>query len=115
RSALETAVIERQRSSVLAVIPPGFAVIVGLGVLYLFAPPFEPGLPIAISSFVTAGLLAVLGAAIRLAPLGWMPALFLAGGLLAQGYALSFLAFTGDPAQSVVLMVTLIAAGGGLQ
>ena len=112
---LEIAIGERQRATAVTVIPSGVGVMTVLGILYLVAPPIRPGLPFAISSFAAALIFLLLSRAVAVAPLRRVPALILVAALLAQAYALSFLYLTSDPAQSVVLMVTLIAASAGLQ
>ncbi|MCW5889806.1 MAG: PAS domain S-box protein [bacterium] len=85
-----------------------------LGLVYVVAPPLVPGWPYAAALLVT-GLALVAGAtAVVRVPAAGVPFLMGACGLLVQAMALVFVGQSGDPAQTVVLVVTLLGAAAWL-
>src|SRR5690606_9942239 len=55
--------------------------------------------------------LGVLAVSIHRVPDGWIELLMLLSIVVAEAGALSFLALTGDPEQSVVVLIVIVAAG----
>ena len=108
-SILSRHVAEASRSTGLVVLP-GVAILYGLlGVLYLVASPFEPGWPIAVTTLAGACGYLVLFASLRSARMRLVHPIILASAIIGVAVALSFVSVTGDPAQTVVLIMTLLA------
>jgi len=101
---------EEARASFATVLPWIGAIYVMLGVLYCLAPPLRPGWLYATTSFSAAAAQMVLAVWIRAAPRRAIHALGLAGALVATAYALSFVYLTGDPAQTVVVVMVMLGA-----
>jgi PAS domain S-box-containing protein len=83
-------------------------------VLWLVLPPLTPVAAFAIASFAAAALELVLWWAVARVPRHLVHATTLAAALGAQAHALTFLAVTGDPAESVVLVIAMLGAAAAL-
>lgn len=102
---------ERVRSSSRAAFPWIAAVYAGIGLLYAVAPPLPGGWIYAVLAFVSSGVFG----------LGWVlvprlngplvHSVVLFAGMVAIGFALGFVGFTGDAGQTTTLLMTLLGAG----
>jgi signal transduction histidine kinase len=101
---------EEARASFATVLPWIGGIYVMLGVLYCLAPPLHPGWLYATTSFAAAIAQMSLAVWIRVAPRRAIHALGLAGALIATTYALSFPYLSGDPAQTVVVVMVMLGA-----
>jgi PAS domain S-box-containing protein len=93
----------------------GSAVIYAVFALaYLIAPPTEPHLPLALV-FVLAGVVfAAIAWHLPRVPQAWLEPLLLGSVIIAEVGAISFVPLTGEPKQSVVLIIVLAATGAVL-
>ncbi|HEY8514166.1 MAG TPA: ATP-binding protein [Candidatus Binatia bacterium] len=82
-----------------------------LALVYVTAPLAEPHLAFAAVFAVVGTFLGVLAFAISYVPARWVELLVLLSIVVAEAGALSFLALTGDPKQSVVVLIVVVAAG----
>jgi PAS domain S-box-containing protein len=98
----------------LEVVPVVGIIATLVGVLYAVAPPLLPGLPYALSAFVVASAFGLLTLAARHAPDRAIPLVALLSALNAQAFALAFLAISGEPRQSVILVTSLLGASSCL-
>jgi PAS domain S-box-containing protein len=94
----------------VAVLPAIAGIYTVLGIIYLVAPPLRPGWPYATSALSVAAAQMLLRWWIRGAPLTSVHAIGFLAALLGVVQALSFVALTGDPAQTVALIVVLLGA-----
>lgn len=101
---------EEARASFGTVLPSIGAIYVMLGVLYCLAPPLQPAWLYVTTSLTAAAAQMLLALWIRAAPARAIHALGLVGSLIATTYALSFVYFTGDPAQTVVVVMVMLGA-----
>ena len=103
--------IEEEARASFATVLPWIGAIYGmLGVLYCLSPPLQPGWLYATTSFSAATAQMLLALWMRVAPRRAIHPLGLAGALIATTYALSFVYFTGDPAQTVVVVMVMLGA-----
>jgi PAS domain S-box-containing protein len=103
-------VAEQVRSSLVTVLPSVGGLYGVLGLLYLVAPPIRPGWPYAASSFLACVAQLGLGWVVGRVPAEGVHAVGLAAALVGVAQALSFVRWTGDPAQTVVLVMVLLGA-----
>ena len=107
-------VAERARALIRAVVPGVAGLYGALGVLYLIAPPLTPGTRYAALSLAVALVEATLGACGRQVPTRLVHLVGFLAALAAEGHALAFFALTGDPAQTVILIIVLLGTSAGL-
>ena len=103
-------VAEQARASLTSVLPPIGIIYLGLATLYLVAPPLDPGWPHAATAGGAGAVQLILAWWARRAPVGMVHAIGLVAALAAVAQALSFVFFTGDPAQTVVLVMVVLGA-----
>jgi PAS domain S-box-containing protein len=87
------------------------AIYAALALWYLLAPPIEPHRLISTIFTVVGAFFAVLAIAIRRIPGRFMEPLLLLSVVVAEAGALMFLPLTGDPKQSIVVLIVIVAAG----
>ncbi len=104
----------RARAMCRTVLPVVGTISVGVGILYLVAPPLTPGPAFATAAFVVAALFGLLAIAIGIVPDALVMGVLLLAALNAQGFALAFLAISGDPRQSVILVTSMLGAASCL-
>jgi signal transduction histidine kinase len=109
-SLADRRVAEQARTSLESVLPAIGGIYAALGLLYVVAPPLHPGWPYALTTFAAGAVQLVLGRAMRSARIERVHALGLTAALVAVAQALSFVVMTGDPAQTVVLVMVLLGA-----
>ncbi len=110
RQLADRRVAEQARASLGAVLPAIGAIYAGLGTLYLVAPPLRPGWHYALTAFGAGACQLLLGWWTRRAPLALMHGIGLLAALVAVAQALSFVVLTGDPAQTVVIVMVMLGA-----
>ena len=98
------------RTNLESVLPAIGAIYGVLALLYLVAPPLRPGWPYVLTSLGAGAAQLSLGLWARRAPLGMVHTIGFVAALCAVAQALSFVVLTGDPAQTVVLVMVLIGA-----
>ncbi|MEO6029596.1 MAG: ATP-binding protein [Candidatus Binatia bacterium] len=101
---------EQARASCEAVLPAISAIYALVGVLYLIAPPLHPGWPYAMTALTAAAMELGLACWARTIALERVHLLGLLAALVGIAQAVSFVALTGDPAQTVVLVMVLLGA-----
>jgi PAS domain S-box-containing protein len=107
-------VAERARA-LLRIVAPSIAALYGaLGILYLIAPPLTPGTPYAALSLTVALVEVALGACGRRVRTRLVHLVGFLAALAAETHALAFFILTGDPAQTVILIIVLLGASAGL-
>jgi len=94
-----------------AVLPWVAALLAALAALYAVAPPLHPGTPYAALLAGAAAALGGLRVALGQASPGTARLLFLAAAVVVLAVPVGFLAGTGDPAQTVTLIIALIGVG----
>jgi len=102
---------ERARATSRLIFPWVAATFLMVGVLYLVAPPIRPGLPFAALAFAEAAILALIAWWSPHVPVRLVHPLFLAASILAVAYGNAFVYLTGDPKQTVVIIITLLGGG----
>ncbi len=102
---------EPARTVGAAAVPWMAALYAAVMVLYLVAPPLRPGGRYALSLGGACVALAVLALVLRRAPARYAHGLLSIAAVFAFAQALSFVAFSGDPGQTVVLVIVIIGAG----
>jgi signal transduction histidine kinase/ActR/RegA family two-component response regulator len=102
---------ERARATSRLIFPWVAATFLMVGMLYVVAPPIQPGLPFAVLAFGAAGILALIAWCSPLVPARFVHPLFLAASVLAVAYGNAFVYLTGDPRQTVVVIITLLGGG----
>ncbi len=106
---LIAAAVRRQAQVTLRAVTPIISAIYAcFALLYMIAPPVRPGHPYAIAATISALVLLAAGPAIKRLPDTWSNLIFLLTALTSVAFALTFPAFTGDPAQTVVLVITFL-------
>ncbi|MEB2283704.1 MAG: hypothetical protein B6D46_15660 [Polyangiaceae bacterium UTPRO1] len=106
----ERQIAEQARLNMAAVLPAIAAIYAVVGLLYVISPPLHPGWPYATSALSVAAGQAVLAVWLRRAPTGYAHAIGFVAALLSVAQALSFVVLTGDPAQTVILIIVLLGA-----
>lgn len=101
---------ERARSTGRIVFPWTATMFAAVGLLYVFAPPVEPAMPYATLAFLAAGVLATIGWVTPHAPIWLVHPLFLIASIFAVSYGNAFVHISGDPAQTVVVIIALLCA-----
>jgi PAS domain S-box-containing protein len=102
------------RATARAVLGPTGMLCAVMGVVYLVHPPIVPGEPYAAAMLGT-GLLLVAGAwVVPSVPAGGVSIIMGVAALLVQAMALVFVGQSADPAQTVVLVITLLGAAAWL-
>ncbi len=101
---------EQARANMAAILPAIGAIYGVVGLLYVVAPPLPPGWPYAVSALTVAAAQVLLGWGIRRAPRAAVHAIGFLAALLSVAQAVSFVVLTGDPAQTVVLIIVLLGA-----
>jgi PAS domain S-box-containing protein len=102
------------RATARAVLGPTGALCVCLGVVYLVAPPILPGWPYAAATTGTGALLIAGALAAQRVPASGVAVIMATAAILVQAMALVFVGQSGDPAQTVVLVITLLGAAAWL-
>jgi len=82
--------------------------------VYLVAAPVEPHQPIALIFVLVGSFFALIAWLLPGVPLARVEPLLLACALVAQAGAIAFVPLTGDPQQSVVVIIVLVATGAVL-
>jgi len=100
--------LDQSRATGLLVLPAGAVLYMVLTVLYAVAPPLHPALPLIRVMAATCAGFALLGCCLSVARDDLVQPIVFMGGIIGVGVALSFPSITGDPAQSVVLIITLL-------
>jgi len=108
--AIRQEVAERAREVILAVLPWVAAIYASLGTVYLVAPPLTPGWPYAATASTATILMLGLRSLARRAPASTIHVVAFAAALVGLAHALSFIILTGDPVQTVVLVIVVIGA-----
>jgi PAS domain S-box-containing protein len=104
----------RARTAARSLLPWAAGIYAAIGGLYVVAPPLRPATPFALASFATAAAQLALWAVVAYVPDRLVHGTTLVAALLAQAHALSFVVLTGDPAQSVVLVIAMLGAAAAL-
>ncbi len=102
---------ERVRSSARAAFPWIAAVYAIIGALYLIAPPIQPAWLFALLGFGTSATFILLYVFLLRLPRKMAHGVSMVAGLVAVGFALAFVAATGDSEQTTTLLITLLGAG----
>ena len=110
KARVKAEIAERARSNARVVLPVIALIYIILGVVYLIAPPLRPGGVFAALNLYFGTALAVLWLTTRRIPTRYVHLVNGAATICALGNALGFVILTGDPVQSVVLVVTLLGA-----
>ncbi len=113
-SATSLSLAARGRAMCLTVLPVVGVISALVSLLYAVAPPLLPGLPYSLSALTVAIVFGLLAVAARHAPDRAIPLVSLLSGLNAQAFALAFLAISGEPRQSVILVTSLLGASSCL-
>ncbi|HGG56468.1 MAG TPA: hypothetical protein ENK31_01595, partial [Nannocystis exedens] len=102
------AVIRQTQSTIRSVTPIIGAFYGCFALLYAIAPPVQPGHIYAIAAAITALVLLASGPALKRLPDNWTNPVFFLTTLTCVAFALTFPALSGDPAQTVVLVITFL-------
>ncbi len=93
------------------VVLPAVALLYGvLALVYTVVPPLQPALPLVIVTGAAAVGFALLGISLSVARDEMVQPIVLTGAIVGVGVASSFLSITGDPPQTVVLIITLLGS-----
>jgi len=114
RLSIRRDVAERARALLLVVVPSVGCLYGALGILYLIAPPLTPGMPYAVVSLAVALVQLTLALCGRRVPTRLVHLIGFLAAVAAESHAIAFLALTGNPAQTVVLVIVLLGASAGL-
>ncbi len=107
-------VAEHAVASLEVVLPCVSGIYGALVLLYLVAPPLTPAWPYVVSSFAGAVAQLVLAWCVHRVPIRFIHIIGLLGALVGVAHALCFVAGTGDPSQTVVLVMVLLGSAFGM-
>ncbi len=102
------AVIRQAQMTIRSVTPIIGAFYGCFALLYMIAPPVQPGHVYAIAATITALVLLASGPALKRLPDSWTNPVFFLTTITCVAFALTFPALSGDPAQTVVLVITFL-------